>query len=177
VAVLIDGVIIQSELVTWLPWIQLQAVKVAMKCERADKPTSIEDMKQEGVIALLGSLQRFECDKRAKLYAFAKRHVVGAMYDYMRAKNHSRVKTPPLLISIDSDDPPSDYVKRSYNESKSLLYDLDHMLFPKKQRQRDIINRVVETGHQHEVGNAFGITDSRVSQIMRSFRELNAAML
>jgi RNA polymerase sigma factor (sigma-70 family) len=182
VAVLIDGVIIESEIVNHFYWIEYEAKRVAWKSIKSDFHEAVDDMKQEGIAALLALLPKYEADQEATFYSYVYQRVKGAMWDWVRKwTNLGRNKDKPrLFVESDSDRQiPGFSEKMTYHDSVDALIDLEQRLFnirwPKRERAKAIMVDYIHSEHQEETAARFGITGSAVCQLVTRFRRENAA--
>jgi len=123
------------------------------------KTGSIDDLAQEGTLALLRALKRYDCE-RASFKWYAIKHIRGAMVDSYR----KRGKCHQGVFQIDEDDlRESD---RSYTVDYELAYDIASIPMPHSERDCDIVQRILmgETGRS--LADEYAITESRVSQIV-----------
>jgi RNA polymerase sigma factor (sigma-70 family) len=144
-----------------------------------DKRLSWDDLVQVGYTGLLEAIRRYRPGK-ASLRTFAAKRIRGAIQDEIRARHPSRMgsmragapaleKAPDALLEgLVSGGSVSPSDASSLLDVSDILQRIEERLGPRTGR----LWKLLSEGHnQREIGEEFGVSESRVNQLMRETRE------
>ena len=161
----------------YLPWVKQLAFKKASKL-----PDSVDwhDLYQDGSMALLDCIQRYDKGRGVKFYAFSSRRINGAFADGLRNMDWvprlARTRKEPTVLM--------QQVKPLYNDNNDEKPELSHpatcdrnaaewrdevrraLRGLRKDERLAMILYFLDGRTMNEVGESLGLSESRVSQII-----------
>ena len=178
-----DGVIVESELALFLPYLRNIARRVHYQVRDERRTGTVDDLVQQGVLALLRLIARYNGNKRdaggATFRWYIHQRVPGAMFDSFRKRGHQKD-----CLFIDYDEPRDNYRNRSFDDHIQASYkvhydiicDIRNFALPANTRDADIVQRAIMGEDQRALAKEYAITESRVCQIMREWYTTARAM-
>ena len=170
----------------YLPWVKGLAIHHAHKC-----PDSVDwqDLMQDGSVALLDCIRRFNKARGTSFKTFATRRIIGAFADglrqmdwvprLVRARKEAAVVMTQFPQTRPSNTSASDFIKEPINDidgSKNGRYvdrqqylreEVWHALRGLRQKERLILILYYLDGkNMRQIGDSLGLTESRISQII-----------
>jgi RNA polymerase sigma factor (sigma-70 family) len=152
--------------------------RIAGKVSRRSRRSSavdFDDLVQAGTVALLEAKERFDPEYGVSFRSFAKKRVVGAMYDELRRLH----RLPPAAVaSLDApptsvDGHPLAEVVSDPTASAELRIETGNV-FPSDRRltrrHRFVLGRAAAGYRNSEIASMLGVSPSRVGQLLKQAR-------
>jgi RNA polymerase sigma factor FliA len=160
-----------------LPFVRRVARRIS-KRSRACPAVDFDDLVQAGTMGLLEAAERFDPRHGVTFRAFAKKRVIGAMYDELRRLDRLSAATVSLEAAGSNDGKPlAEVVEHSRADSLTDLEASAGLTHTKRldQRHRLVLACAAAGYRQTEIGVMLGVSPSRVRQLLDKIRSADGA--
>jgi RNA polymerase sigma factor (sigma-70 family) len=157
-----------------LAFVRRMARKVSRRSRRSSA-VDFDDLVQAGTVALLEARERFDPEYGVSFRSFAKKRVVGAMYDELR-----RLQRLPPGVVASLDAPPASVeqyplgeVVPDPNASAESSIETASVLSSDRRlsrRHRFVLGRAAAGYRNSEIASMLGVSPSRVGQLLKQAR-------
>ena len=136
----------------------------------------VEELKSAAYLGLVEAASRFDPERGVAFSTFAYPRVFGAIHDHLRAQGWGKKTEPRSAVSLDSEMSDSEgcvlkdtleaKVERNDNEFLEVVsQNLD------KQATAVLRYYFIDAYSMKEVGKKFGVSESRISQLIKRYRD------
>ena len=136
----------------------------------------VEELKSAAYLGLVEAASRFDPERGVAFSTFAYPRVFGAIHDHLRAQGWGKKTEPRSAVSLDSEMSDSEgcvlkdtleaKVERSDNEFLEVVsQNLD------KQAKAVLRYYFIDAYSMKEVGEKFGVSESRISQLIKRYKD------